>query len=34
VIHAQAEITILGPDRMSIRLIRKSGDDAEARALK
>jgi hypothetical protein len=32
VIHAEAEITILGPDRMSIRLYRKkSGGDADAR---
>jgi hypothetical protein len=34
VIHAEAEVTILGPDRMSIRLYRKSdGRDANARAL-
>ncbi len=34
VIHAEAEVTILGPDRMSIRLYRKSdGHDANARAL-
>jgi len=26
VIHADAEVTILGPDRMTIRLIRKDGD--------
>ena len=26
VIHADAEITILGPDRMSIRLVRKQGE--------
>ena len=26
VIHADAEITILGPDRMSIRLVRKPGE--------
>ncbi len=34
VIHADAEITILGPDRMSIRLVRKDGQslDANARA--
>jgi len=32
VIHAEAEITILGPDRMSIRLIRKRGGP-EAKAL-
>ena len=34
VIHADAEITILGPDRMSIRLVRKDGQglDADARA--
>lgn len=33
VIHAEAEITILGPDRMSIRLYRKPrGSDADARA--
>lgn len=31
VIHADAEITILGPDRMNIRLFRKGGD-ANARA--
>lgn len=33
VIHADAEITILGPDRMSIRLVRKDGQslDAEVR---
>jgi len=33
VIHADAEITILGPDRMSIRLVRKDGQglDADAR---
>jgi hypothetical protein len=34
VIHAEAEVTILGPDRMNIRLYRKSdGHDANARAL-
>jgi hypothetical protein len=34
VIHAEAEVTILGPDRMSIRLYRKSdGRDANAKAL-
>jgi hypothetical protein len=34
VIHAEAEVTILGPDRMSIRLYRKNdGRDANARAL-
>jgi hypothetical protein len=33
VIHAEAEVTILGPDRMSIRLFRKrAGDDAKASA--
>jgi hypothetical protein len=31
VIHAEAEVTILGPDRMSIRLYRK-GRDPEAKA--
>ncbi|HZD89330.1 MAG TPA: hypothetical protein VE224_04485 [Pseudolabrys sp.] len=31
VIHADAEITILGPDRMSIRLIRKDGQALDAR---
>ncbi len=36
VIHADAEITILGPDRMSLRLIRKDGQrlDVNARAKK
>ena len=34
VIHAEAEVTILGPDRMSIRLYRKpDGRDANAKAL-
>jgi hypothetical protein len=34
VIHAEAEVTILGPDRMSIRLYRKGdGRDANAKAL-
>jgi hypothetical protein len=34
VIHAEAEVTILGPDRMSIRLYRKGdGRDAQAKAL-
>jgi hypothetical protein len=34
VIHAEAEVTILGPDRMNIRLYRKNdGRDAQARAL-
>ncbi|MGE0062319.1 MAG: hypothetical protein AB7T86_09595 [Xanthobacteraceae bacterium] len=33
VIHAEAEVTILGPDRMSIRLYRK-GLDANAKAVK
>jgi hypothetical protein len=34
VIHAEAEVTILGPERMSIRLYRKSdGRDANAKAL-
>ena len=33
VIHAEAEVTILGPDRMSIRLYRKGdGRDANAKA--
>jgi hypothetical protein len=32
VIKADAEITILGPDRMSIRLFRKRGAEANARA--
>ena len=32
VIHAEAEVTILGPDRMSIRLFRKRGGDAKAEA--
>jgi hypothetical protein len=33
VIHAEAEVTILGPDRMSIRLFRKrAGGDAKASA--
>lgn len=33
VIHAEAEVTILGPDRMNIRLYRKrSGHDANAKA--
>ena len=32
VINAEAEITILGPDRMSIRLFRKSGNKANASA--
>jgi hypothetical protein len=33
VIHAEAEVTILGPDRMSIRLYRKqSGGGAQAQA--
>jgi hypothetical protein len=33
VIRAEAEVTILGPDRMSIRLFRKGhGDDANAEA--
>src|SRR6185437_8256442 len=32
VIHAEAEVTILGPDRMSIRLFRKRGTDAQAKA--
>lgn len=32
VIHAEAEVTILGPDRMNIRLFRKRGADAEAKA--
>ncbi len=30
VIHAEAEVTILGPDRMSIRLYRKRGNDRDA----
>ena len=34
VIHAEAEVTILGPDRMNIRLYRKNdGHDAQAKAL-
>jgi hypothetical protein len=34
VIHAEAEVTILGPDRMNIRLYRKSdGREANAKAL-
>jgi hypothetical protein len=34
VIHAEAEVTILGPDRMNIRLYRKNdGRDAQAKAL-
>jgi hypothetical protein len=34
VIHAEAEVTILGPDRMSIRLYRKGdGRDANAKAV-
>jgi hypothetical protein len=32
VIRAEAEVTILGPDRMSIRLFRKRGTDAQAKA--
>jgi hypothetical protein len=32
VIRAEAEVTILGPDRMSIRLFRKRGADAQAKA--
>jgi hypothetical protein len=32
VIRAEAEVTILGPDRMSIRLFRKRGADAKAEA--
>ncbi len=32
VIQADAEVTILGPDRMSIRLFRKGGAEANARA--
>jgi predicted secreted protein len=33
VIHAEAEVTILGPDSMSIRLYRKNdGRDANAKA--
>lgn len=32
VIHADAEITILGPDRMSIRLLRKDGQRLDAKA--
>lgn len=30
VVHAQAEVTILGPDRMTIRLYRKGGGKADA----
>ena len=34
VIHAEAEVTILGPDRMNIRLYRKGdGRDANAKAM-
>jgi hypothetical protein len=34
VIHAEAEVTILGPDRMNIRLYRKNDrSDAQAKAL-
>jgi hypothetical protein len=34
VIHAEAEVTILGPDRMSIRLYRKGdGSDANAKEI-
>jgi len=33
VIHAEAEVTILGPDRMSIRVFRKRGTEANARAI-
>ncbi|MGB7258236.1 MAG: hypothetical protein WBD48_09190 [Pseudolabrys sp.] len=32
VIHAEAEVTIIGPDRMSIRLFRKRGGNANAKA--
>jgi hypothetical protein len=32
VIRAEAEVTILGPDRMSIRLFRKRRTDAQAKA--
>jgi hypothetical protein len=32
VIRAEAEVTILGPDHMSIRLFRKRGADAKAAA--
>jgi hypothetical protein len=32
VIHAEAEVTILGPDRMSIRLYRKRGSGGDANA--
>ena len=32
VIRAEAEVTILGPDRMSIRLFRKRGGNAKAQA--
>jgi hypothetical protein len=31
-IRAEAEVTILGPDRMNIRLFRKRGGDAKAQA--
>ena len=34
VIHAEAEVTILGPDRMTIRLFRKRATDARAQANK
>jgi hypothetical protein len=32
IIRAEAEVTILGPDRMSIRLFRKGGRGADAKA--
>jgi hypothetical protein len=32
VIRAEAEVTILGPDRMSIRLFRKRAGGADAKA--
>jgi len=32
VIRAEAEVTILGPDRMNIRLFRRRGTDANAKA--
>ena len=30
IVHAQAEVTILGPDRMTIRLYRKGGSKSDA----
>ena len=34
VIHAEAEVTILGPDRITIRLFRKRATNAKAEATK